>query len=232
VTWIIVLGLLGGGIWFGRPYFSKLIPSNPATPAPNHTSVTPPTPAPPGPKLTTPKPVVTPTPEPEIVAAITRPERIDLDLAKRENKQAQDEVLRRIDLMPTISPTNKDKLYASVHRARSMGLVLTIPFAAGKTTLTPPELLELKTELEKPEIMNLRDDPTAVFVVLGYADSTGDEHKNLDISQRRADSVLEAMRDKCTVANVMHSVAMGGQKLLDARSLERNRVVEVWAVLP
>ena len=48
----------------------------------------------------------------------------------------------------------------------------------------------------------------------------------------RAESVLEAMRDKCGVNNVMHSVAMGGSTLLDANNLERNRVVEVWAVLP
>jgi outer membrane protein OmpA-like peptidoglycan-associated protein len=179
------------------------------------------------------KQTTTPVPEPEtLVAPITRPDRINLDLANHENKQAQDEVLKRIDLMPTISQANKDKLYASVHRARSMGLVLTIPFAAGRISLTTAQVADLRSELEKPEIMNLRDDPTAVFVVLGYADPTGDERKNLDISQHRADGVLEAMHDKCGVGNVMHAVAMGGQKLLDARSLERNRVVEVWAVLP
>jgi hypothetical protein len=40
------------------------------------------------------------------------------------------------------------------------------------------------------------------------------------------------MRDKCGVDNLMHAVAMGGSKLLDAQNLEKNRVVEVWAVLP
>ena len=40
------------------------------------------------------------------------------------------------------------------------------------------------------------------------------------------------MRDKCGVANVTHAVAMGGPTLLDAQNLEKNRIVEVWAVLP
>jgi outer membrane protein OmpA-like peptidoglycan-associated protein len=90
----------------------------------------------------------------------------------------------------------------------------------------------LKTELEKPAIAQLRDDPTAVFVILGYADPKGDPAKNVKISQARADGVLEAMRDKCGVINVMHSVAMGGSTLVDAQNLEKNRIVEIWAVLP
>jgi hypothetical protein len=44
--------------------------------------------------------------------------------------------------------------------------------------------------------------------------------------------VLKAMRDHCEVINVMHTVGMGGSKLVDAQNLEKNRIVEVWAVLP
>ncbi len=40
------------------------------------------------------------------------------------------------------------------------------------------------------------------------------------------------MKDKLSVINVMHTVGMGGSKLLDAQNLEKNRIVEVWAVLP
>ena len=48
----------------------------------------------------------------------------------------------------------------------------------------------------------------------------------------RADAVLKTMKDKLNVINVMHTVGMGGSKLLDAQNLEKNRIVEVWAVLP
>ena len=142
------------------------------------------------------------------------------------------EVLKRVDVMPNISATNKDRLYNSVQRARSMGLLVTIPFASGNSRIPANEVPALKAELEKPSVMKFREDPTAVFVVLGFADPLGDEKKNIAISQTRADSVLESMRDKCGITNVMHAVAMGGSKLLDTANMEKNRVAEVWVVLP
>jgi outer membrane protein OmpA-like peptidoglycan-associated protein len=134
--------------------------------------------------------------------------------------------------MPNVSSSDKDKLYSAVEKARSMGQILTIPFNSGKTDLSANDIQQLKTELEKPEVMALRGDPTAVFVILGYADPKGDPKKNISISQARADTVLKAMRDKCDVKNIMHPVPMGGSKLLDAQNLEKNRIVEIWVVLP
>jgi outer membrane protein OmpA-like peptidoglycan-associated protein len=163
---------------------------------------------------------------------VTSPQRIEMDVTKQENKAVKAEVLTRVDLMPNVSSSNKDKLYNAVERARKMGKILTIPFSSGKTELSTGDLTQLKTELEKPEITALRGDPTAVFVILGYADPKGDPKKNITISQTRADAVLKTMRDKCDVINVMHTVAMGGSKLLDAQNLEKNRIVEIWAVLP
>jgi len=163
---------------------------------------------------------------------VTSPQRINMDIAKQENKDVKAKVLTRIDLMPNVTSSDKDKLYSAVEKARSMGQILTIPFPSGKTDLAPNDLQQLKTELEKPEIMSLRGDPTAVFVILGYADPKGDPKKNIAISQTRAETVLKAMRDKCDVKNIMHPVPMGGSKLLDAQNLEKNRIVEIWVVLP
>lgn len=165
-------------------------------------------------------------------ATVIAPAKIDLNVAQSENKQVKRDVLARIDVMPNVSQQNKDKLYNSVERAQRMGKVLTIPFTSGRTSLGAADLEALKTQLQSPEMMKLRDVPTAVFVVLGYADPKGNEKKNLEFSQARADAVLTAMRDKCGVVNVMHAVAMGGSTLLDAQNLEKNRIVEVWAVLP
>lgn len=162
---------------------------------------------------------------------VAAPEKIVLDVSTAETRKVKDEVLTRVDLMP-ITQAKKDQLYTSVERARQMGKVLTVPFEKGMTALTAAHLNAIKTQLEKPEIMKLREDPTAVFVILGFADPKGDPKKNVQFSQQRADTVLAAMRDKCGVANVLHSVAMGGSTLLDAQNLEKNRIVEVWAVLP
>jgi outer membrane protein OmpA-like peptidoglycan-associated protein len=162
---------------------------------------------------------------------VTSPERINLDITNKENRAVKDEVLTRVDLMP-VSQMNKDKLYNAVEKARSMGKILTIPFGSGKTDLSPADLDALKAELEKPQVNKLRDDPTAVFVILGYADPKGDPKKNLTFSTQRADAVMKTMRDKLGVINLMHTVGMGGSKLLDAQNLEKNRIVEIWAVLP
>jgi outer membrane protein OmpA-like peptidoglycan-associated protein len=192
----------------------------------------------PPPSPTIPPPVDSPTPGNVPVAQtaepprfVTSPERVDLDAGSQENKTVKAEVLTRVDTMP-ITEANKDKLYNAVERARSMGKILTIPFGSGKTDLTPADVESLKTELEKPQIAKIRDDPTAVFVILGYADPKGDAKKNLEISRIRAEAVMKNMRDKLGIINLMHTMGMGGSKLLDAQNLEKNRIVEVWAVLP
>jgi outer membrane protein OmpA-like peptidoglycan-associated protein len=181
----------------------------------------------------------TPAPQPQQAAApgepprgVTTPAKLDLNATTAETQNVKAEVLNRIDLMPNVSRNNKDKLYNSVERARSMAKVITIPFASGKSTIAAADVESLKRYLDAGEVRKLRDDPTAVFVILGYADPKGDLQKNLAISQTRADSVLTAMREKCGVVNVMHSVAMGSSTLLDTENLEKNRIVEVWAVLP
>ncbi len=156
----------------------------------------------------------------------------NLDLRAEQNRQVKTEVLKRIDLMPTISGENKDKLYVSVERARQMGRIVTIPFGKGSTALAAPDVEKLKEQIHSQQLQQLLQDPTCVFVILGFADPKGDEKTNLRISDERARNVLHALRDRCGVINLMHTVAMGGSTLLDAQGLEKNRAVEVWAVLP
>ena len=157
---------------------------------------------------------------------------LNLDVKDPGNAQVREEVLRRIDLMPGVSPANKDKLYASVDHARSMGKVLTIPFVKGETAIRAADIERLRKQLDSPPIRQMADDPTIVFVVLGYADPKGSGKINADISLSRARSVLDALRDRCGVQNVMHAVAMGGSTLFSTQQAEKNRVAEVWAVLP
>jgi len=141
------------------------------------------------------------------------------------------EVLKRIDAMP-IAPGKKDKLYTSVLRAKEMRRIIVVPFASGGRTLPTREGAELKTLLSTPEIIKVREDLTAVFIVLGFADSKGDEKANLAISADRAKHVKEFLVGPCGVKNITHDVAMGGSKLVDEQRFEKNRIVEVWTVLP
>jgi outer membrane protein OmpA-like peptidoglycan-associated protein len=157
----------------------------------------------------------------------------DLSLQDRQNKMVKDDVLKRIDLMPTITQEDKDKLYMSVERARQMGKILTIPFPSGHVAVGPNDVDQLRAALASAQLQPFLKDPTCVLVILGFADLKGDEKTNLHISTERAQSVLNALQNQCGVLNVMHAVGMGGSTLFgNEEDAERNRVVEVWAVLP
>lgn len=145
--------------------------------------------------------------------------------------QVRKEVLTRIDKMP-ISPEKKDRLYVSVQRARDMRKIVEIPFASGQTQMPTASGPQVKKLLEEPAVTKFRDDLTAVFVVLGFADAKGDEKTNYVISEKRAKSVVDFMEKQCAVKNVTHSVAMGGTNLVDKTNAAKNRVAEIWAVLP
>ena len=229
LPWVIFFALLAAGAIVALPFIrARMAKSSAEDVSAEHRQAAG-TPAAGG---TAPHPVAPENSASEASAPPIAPAKIELNPERQETRAVRDDVLQRIDLIPNITPVNKDKLYISVQRARSMGLVLTVPFASGRTAISAAEIPALKTALEAPAVMKLRDDPTAVFVVLGYADAKGDEKKNLHISQERADSVVAAMRDKCAVGNVSHAVAMGGSKLHDSGSPEKNRIVEIWAVLP
>ena len=178
------------------------------------------------------------SPEPEVRrATAVNPDDPDaappnLDLRHGENAEVKKEVLARVDLMPEVSQDNKDKLYAAVDRARGMGRVMTLPFDKGRVVVNKADVEKLQRRAATPDVKKFTDDPTVVFVVLGYADQKGDAKENYQLSLRRARSVLDALRDSCGFQNVMHAVGMGGSTMFSAQQVEKNRVAEVWAVLP
>lgn len=157
---------------------------------------------------------------------------INFDLSNEENRLARNEVLNRAGMASGLLASDRDKLVALVKRARKIGKVLTIPFLPGKTLLTVDEINAVKAELDKPQLAAIRDEPTAVFLVLGYVDARGDANKNLALSQSRAESVAKALRDRCGVLNVVFPVPMGQLPVLDREGLEKSQVVEIWVVLP
>ncbi|MDD5200836.1 MAG: OmpA family protein [Terrimicrobiaceae bacterium] len=202
----------------------------PAEPAP---------PAAPSPVASTPAAPVAANPSPVEVGVasaepvnVEAPAKVDLDPATIENQRVKEEVLKRIDLMPDLTPDVKDKLYVQVDRARAMGKVVTIPFPSGHVSLNDAEVAAIGAKLQLEQVRKLTDDPTVIFVVLGFADKKGDPKQNQQISLARANSVLAALQGRFHLMNVMHAVGMGSSEMFDAQNLDKNRVVELWAVLP
>jgi outer membrane protein OmpA-like peptidoglycan-associated protein len=205
----------------------ELSPTPSPTPTPTPTST--PTPTPSASATPTPTPESNSAPTPVADASGTP---INLDISLPEIAAVKREVLKRIDLMPNVSSQNKDRLYSAVDRARGMGRLLSVSFETSLTKVTPEAIVAMKNQLDHPQLKKFLDDPTLVLVILGYADKQGNDQKNQDISNGRAQAVMDALRDQVGVQNVMHVVPMGGTDLLDPRQLAKNRIVEVWAVLP
>lgn len=181
--------------------------------------------------------VATPAaPEAKTAAApageVSAPSAVNIDAGDAGNRAMRAEVLKRIDVMPNLAEAEKDKLYVQVERARAMGLVITIPFASGEKSISPTSAASLVKAVALPQIKKFSDDPTVAFVVLGYADKKGDPKSNIAISLQRAEAVVKVLKDRAGVLNVVHAVGMGGSEMFDAANLGKNRVVEVWAVLP
>jgi outer membrane protein OmpA-like peptidoglycan-associated protein len=151
---------------------------------------------------------------------------------QRERDETRREVLKRIDLMKSLSDRDKDQLYAQVEKARGFIKIATISFPQSSVAPGAAQTVEMIKRLQAPELRELLDDPTAVLVIIGYADLQGGEEKNRAISRARAENVVKELREKTTFSNVMHPVAMGGQSFLDTTKAERNRLVEVWIAQP
>jgi hypothetical protein len=83
----------------------------------------------------------------EPAGQVEAPVQVNMDAADAENQLVKSEVLARIDLMPRLTPEEKDKLYVQVERARGMGRIVTIPFATGKTAVGPAEISALQEKL-------------------------------------------------------------------------------------
>jgi len=150
----------------------------------------------------------------------------------QESDELRHQVLNRIDLMPGLSEKDRDQLYAQVERARAFSKLAIVPFPTGKTSPGASQVEELMSRLGQPDLKKIVGDPTVVLVMVGYADKQGDQAKNVEISRTRAESIVKNLKEKLKLVNMMHAVGMGGQDLFDKTGLDKNRIVEVWAVQP
>ncbi|HEY0793175.1 MAG TPA: OmpA family protein [Chthoniobacterales bacterium] len=205
-----------------------------AGPSASPTLLTPPPSATPA-GTSTPTPVPSAAPEPT-PAAVVSPSAsatgaLNFDTSNPEIATVRREILRRIERSP-YPQAQKDRAYELVDRAHGMGRLFTVAFETSNVKLSPEDATQAQNQVTQPQIKKLLEDPAVVLVVLGYADRQGVDVRNQQLSQERAQAVLEFLRDKCSVLNVMYPFAMGGTDLFDQREFAKNRIVEVWAVLP
>ena len=140
--------------------------------------------------------------------------------------------MKRIQLQPTLTQTQKDTIIEEVQSAKKMGRIAVIAFPTSVSNPSPDDVAMIVSQLDSPQVRQLLKDPKIVLAVLGYADLQGDNQKNLELSYRRAEAVVEILVTKCGVLNEVHAVPMGGTDLFDPHGFARNRTAEVWAGQP
>lgn len=181
-----------------------------------------------------PSPSPTETPREEAIAfpMPTVPATLDRDPASAENVKTRQEVLKRVDMIPDLTPTERDTLYQRVNRAREMVKVVTIPFGVSEKTLSAAAVDKLCEAINAPQLRELVEDPTVVFVILGFSDTQGSAAANLKLSTERAETVADALHEHCKMLSVMQTVGMGSSNFFGEQDKAKNRVAELWAVLP
>jgi outer membrane protein OmpA-like peptidoglycan-associated protein len=153
-------------------------------------------------------------------------------LSAAEIAATKQEVLTRISAMPGMSASEKSKLTDKVETAKSMKRLTVINFGTGSAELPRPAVDQLVTLFKSQDIQEEMSDPTLVFIVAGYADTSGDPAGNIRLSEARAQAVSNVMSTNAGVNNLIRTVGMGGTELLGNRRPDQNRAVEIWAVLP
>jgi outer membrane protein OmpA-like peptidoglycan-associated protein len=229
---VVLLLAIGAIVWtlMRPPTPRKEIVQISATPSPVQTPIPTPT-APPTPTPTpTPTETLTPTATPTATPEPTGTP-INLDLTGEGLEGVKNAIMKRIELQPTLSRAQKDKIYETVQSAKAMGRIAVVSFPAN-ASVPSQDVASIASQLTTPQVKKLLEDPRIVLVVLGYADRQGDDQKNVLLSDDRAQTVLRILRNNCGVLNRIDAVPMGGTDLFDSRSFARNRTVEVWAGLP
>jgi outer membrane protein OmpA-like peptidoglycan-associated protein len=227
----VLLLAIAAIIWtlFSSPRRPSIITEPTPTPtvAPTPTPIPTPVPTP------IPTPISTPTPTPAPSGTpLSKVEPLNLDLTGQDFDQVKREILRRVEMQPTYTRAQKDRVYQFVEKAKGMGRLVVISFATANTNLPPQDIASVQNQVSQERVRRFLEDPTLLLVVLGYADKQGNDQRNIDLSLGRAQTVTQILKDKCGVLNVMYPIPMGGTDMFDQQQFAKNRIVEVWAVVP
>jgi outer membrane protein OmpA-like peptidoglycan-associated protein len=91
-------------------------------------------------------------------------------------------------------------------------------FETGKARLNTHSQKELDQIVEV-----LQNDPTLIISVSGHTDNTGDEKENLELSQRRAEAVIDYLSAKGIATSRLIAKGYGSTKPLTSNDTEQGR---------
>jgi outer membrane protein OmpA-like peptidoglycan-associated protein len=212
-------------------------------PDPDLAAATPePDPAPmPDPDLAaaTPEPDPAPVPDPDVVDQTpTTPDSADAFVAYDKGSDEHSELVAQVDVRIEEAPITlynqreKDRVRTGIRNARKVGLAATVFFTVGGADLPAEEKERLAKTMATEEVSSLLGNPTTQVIILGMADPSGSTEGNIALSQVRADSVKDLLKEGPARRNVVHAVAIGETEIQSGSEASKNRAAEIWLVLP
>ena len=118
---------------------------------------------------------------------------------------------------------------ASIH---GMSRLLTFRFNEGRPRLSPEEETTVQTQVLSADPRRVLHNPSTTVIVMGYADHSVDRHQHRQIAFRRAQIIVDLLRDLCGVEAATQVVTQPIKDLPITEQRGKERLVEVWFAAP
>jgi hypothetical protein len=109
-----------------------------------------------------------------------------------------------------------------------MTKLLSVSFKVGRPKLNPNEENTIHAGTLEPGFRNAIGNPAATLVVVGYIDCSADNEEDQRTAFRRAQLVVDTLRDKCGVSVNFQAITFEIRKLPANEQRGKERLVEVW----
>lgn len=121
----------------------------------------------------------------------------------------------------TLSPENAPS-------EQGMTKLLSVPFKEGRPKLSPEEEAAIHKETTGAAFRQAVRETAATLVVVGYIERAADSTENQQLAFRRAQLVIDVLRDQCGVGTNCQAVTFEVMKLPATERRGKQRLVEVW----
>lgn len=121
---------------------------------------------------------------------------------------------------------------ASVASIHGMSKLLTFRFDEGRPRLSPAEEAKIRGQVLLSDPRQLLRSPATTLIAVGYVDHAADPHRSRQVAFRRAQIIVDLLRDLCGTEAAVQVVTQPVKGLPVGERAGRERVVEIWFTTP
>jgi hypothetical protein len=118
-----------------------------------------------------------------------------LDLTGEGLEQVKNAIIKRIELQPSLTKEQKDKIFASIQAAKAMGRIAVVTFNTASSNPLQ-DVANIESQINQPQVKKIMNEQRIVLVVLVMQICKVISEK-FCASTNRAQTVLQILRDRC-----------------------------------